>query len=101
MNIFTGKYTRRKFIGHMALNFFVWMISMLSLAYFADHVTGLYNPIANVIMPIVTLFAFIYFCISITKRLRDIGITPWLTIAVIIFGPIGVGVIAITPSKKE
>ena len=73
---------------------------MLCLAYYADHVAGSYQLIANTVMPIVTLLAAMYGCIIITKRLRDIGISPWLTIAVILFGPIGIGVITITPSKK-
>lgn len=102
MNFFMGKLTRGAYAGRLFGGFFVAFGIIFGLLYAADHTMREYRLlINNGGVPVIFFALIIYWIIIAAKRLRDIGVSPWWAVVVLVLGPLGFGCIAAVASKES
>jgi len=97
LEIFQGTLSRVRYIQRLIFSFLICMgvLFLLSLLVEQVHRAGLYDFVVNRIMPAVFAMWGVYLLSVVIRRLRDMRVSLWLSIAVFIFGPMGLGFIAV------
>ena len=93
MYLFKIRLTSHQYIGGLVLGF---LAGYLGLYYFLH----LPKPTPDLFKIFMFLTIF-YFAFIVSCRLRDAGMYPWLAIAAILLGPIGLVAVIFYPSEKD
>lgn len=99
---FSGTLSRRSYFTRILFLFLVWFVLLLAYAYLVDYgPKSISRNVYDLGGIAVTGIAGLSLVSLVVRRVRDIGANAAFAIIPLVFGPIGIGFVAMLPSKRD